>query len=65
MHSVEFGDLLGFVNAIEAELARFEASSQAVIEERCQASLQIQERYSLKNERQRSLLVWSQLLSSV
>jgi hypothetical protein len=65
IHSVEFGDLLGFVNAIEAELARFEASPQAVIEERCQASLQIQERYSLKNERQRSLLVWSQLLSSV
>ena len=64
MRAVEFGDLLGIVDAIEAELRRFEVAPQAVIEERCQASLQIQQRYSLKAEQETALQVWSQLISS-
>ena len=61
MHCVEFGDLLGFVDGIEAELRRFEQAPAAVAHERCQASRSLQERYSPEAERSVAEQVWGSL----
>jgi len=59
LRSVEFGDLLGWLEAIRAELRRFEADPRGVIEERCLASRTIQDQYSLQRESERCLEVWN------
>jgi len=61
MRAVEFGDLLGFVDALEAEVLRFEADPGAVGAERHAASAAILNRYSPEAERERALAVWGQL----
>ncbi|MEB3234835.1 MAG: hypothetical protein VKM98_05365, partial [Cyanobacteriota bacterium] len=61
MRTVEFGDLLGFVDALEAEVLRFEANPAAVGSERHAASAAILERYSPEAEKQRALEVWGSL----
>lgn len=64
MQAIEFGDLLGFVDAIEAEVQRFEANPDTVIQERCAASRLIQERYSPEAEAEAAVRVWGQLAKS-
>jgi len=64
MQAIEFGDLLGFVDAMEAEVQRFEANPEAVIQERCAASRMIQERYSPEAEAKAAVQVWGQLASN-
>lgn len=64
MRAIEFGDLLGFVDAIEAEVQRFEANPETVIQERCAASRLIQERYSPEAEADAAVRVWGQLANS-
>ena len=64
MQAIEFGDLLGFVDAIEAEVQRFEANPDTVILERCAASRLIQERYSPEAEAEAAVRVWGQLAKS-
>ena len=59
MRTVEFGDLLGFVDALEAEVLRFEADPAAVGSERHAASAAIRTRYSPEAERERALEVWT------
>ncbi|KZR70231.1 hypothetical protein PMIT1313_00540 [Prochlorococcus marinus str. MIT 1313] len=61
MKVVEFGDLMGFLDGIEAELKRFEANPNAVIQERFQASKIIQEMYSVEEERLSCLNAWQSL----
>jgi len=61
MRSVEFGDLLGFLEALEAEVLRFEAEPAAVGAEIHAASAAILARYSPEAERERALAVWSEL----
>jgi len=63
MRPVEFGDLLGFLDALEEEVLRFEADPGAVTTERCHASQQILERYGLEAERLQAMRVWSQLMA--
>lgn len=58
MHCVEFGDLMGFVNGIEAELIRFEQNPQAVISERHQAATTILERYGPEAESAACMGCW-------
>ena len=60
MHCVEFGDLMGFVNGIEAELTRFEQNPQAVITERHQAATTILQRYSPAVEAEACIQCWQQ-----
>lgn len=60
MHCVEFGDLMGFVNGIEAEITRFEHNPQAVIAERHQAATNILERYSPAAESAACVSCWEQ-----
>ena len=60
MQSVEFGDLMGFVNGIEGELTRFEHNPQAVIAERHQAATSILERYSPEAEAATCVSCWQQ-----
>jgi glycosyltransferase involved in cell wall biosynthesis len=64
IQAIEFGDLLGFVDAIEAEVQRFEANPETVIQERCAASRLIQERYSPEAEADAAVRVWGQLANS-
>ncbi len=56
--SVEFGDLLGWLTNMRAELRRFETEPEAVIQERCLASRTIQAQFSLVRESERCLEVW-------
>jgi len=64
IQAIEFGDLLGFVDAMEAEVQRFETNPEAVIQERCAASRMIQERYSPEAEAKAAVQVWGQLASN-
>ena len=61
MHCVEFGDLLGFIEALEREIMRFEANPIEVGSERHAAARAIQETYSPDAENQRALAVWGAL----
>jgi hypothetical protein len=61
MHAVDVGDLLGFLDALEAEVQRFEADPAAVGAERHAASAAILQRYSPEAERERALAVWGTL----
>ena len=61
LRAVEFGDLLGFVDALEAEVQRFEADPAGVGAERLGASAAILARYSPAAERERALAVWGTL----
>ena len=61
MRAVEYGDLLGFVDALETELQRFEADPAAAGAERHSASAAILQRYSPAAEREQALAVWGRL----
>jgi glycosyltransferase involved in cell wall biosynthesis len=61
MKVVEFGDLLGLLQGIKNELARFDANREQVIQERLEASRLILKRYSLEEEQACCLKTWSQL----
>lgn len=61
MQVVEFGDLLGLLKGIEQELDRFDATPEAVIQERLAASKLILQTYSLEAERDCCLRTWSQV----
>jgi len=60
MHCVDFGDLMGFVDGIEAELNRFEQDPLNVITERHQAATKILEHYSPKAESAACINCWQQ-----
>ena len=62
MRCVEFGDLMGFVNGIEAELSRFEDNPQAVIAERHKAASAILKRYSPEAESAACISCWKQFV---
>ena len=62
MHCVEFGDLLGFIEALEREIMRFEANPIEVGSERHAAARAIQETYSPAAENERALAVWGALV---
>ena len=61
MRTVEVGDLLGFLEALEAEVLRFEADPAGVGAERHAASAAVLTRYSPEAERARALEVWGEL----
>ena len=61
MKVVDFGDLLGLLQGIKGELARFDANREQVIQERLEASRLILQRYSLEEEQASCLKTWSQL----
>lgn len=62
MRHVEYGDLLGFLEALDAELCRFEANPQAVTAERIAVAQTIHARYGPAAEQSSSLQVWSEVL---
>lgn len=61
MRVVEFGDLLGLLQGIDAEIQRFDADPAQVIDERVKASQTIQARYGLEQERECCLRTWAHL----
>jgi len=61
MRTVEVGDLLGFLEALEAEVLRFEANPAVVYAERHAASAAVLTRYSPEAERARALEIWGWL----
>lgn len=65
MRAVEFGDLLGLLEGISLELARFDASPRDVIHERLMASKTIQERYGLDQEQACCLRTWAHLCPEI
>ena len=62
LHDVDFGDLLGFVNALEAAVLRFEADPQSETQLLLDRADALLKRYSLDEEANVSSKVWSQLL---
>ena len=58
---VEFGDLLGLLKGVEHELTRFDASPEAVIQERLAASETILTTYSLEAEIDCCLRTWAHI----
>ena len=62
MRCVEFGDLLSFLEALEQELQRFEASPELVSSQRIQAAQDIQTCYGPEQEQAVALRVWQQVL---
>ena len=65
MRCVEFGDLMGFVDSIEAELSRFEEHPAEVISERLRASKEILKMYSPEVELDACLQCWQQFQTQV
>ena len=65
MKVVEFGDLLGLLQGIKSELARFDANREQVIQERLEASRLILQRYSLEEERACCLRTWTDLCQAI
>ena len=61
MRCVEFGDLYGFVEALEEEILRFETDPIIVGSERYAAARAIQTTYSPEAEQERALAVWGGL----
>ena len=61
MNTVEFGDLLGFVDAIEEEVAQFEQHTEAVTLKRHQASQHILKQFSPAAEREQATATWHQV----
>ncbi len=61
MRVVEFGDLLGLLNGVEQELARFDAAPEEVIQERLAASETILQTYSLEAELDCCLRTWAHI----
>ena len=61
MHVVEFGDLLGLLKGVDQEVARFDASPEAVIQERLEASETILQTYSLEAELECCLRTWADI----
>ena len=59
---VPFGDLLAFVNSLEAAISRFEADPDAMTQHLVDQAVVLRERYSLEQERDRCLEVWSGLI---
>ena len=65
MKVVEFGDLLGLLQGIKSELARFDTDREQVIQERLEASRLILKLYSLEEEQACCLRTWTQLCRTV
>jgi len=65
LYSVEYGDLLGFLQQLEAAVLRFEQDPQTVTQELLQRSEQLLHAYSLEAEEQRCLQVWAAIASGV
>ena len=61
MKSVEFGDLLEFINTLENSLVSFEQNPQAGLLLREQAALAIQAKYNLEAETKNCIKVWEEL----
>ena len=60
---VPFGDLLAFVNGLEAAVGRFEADPEAMTQHLVQQAVALRQRYSLPEEQKRCLTVWPALIS--
>jgi len=62
LHSVEFGDLFGFIQQLETALQAFEADPDGSTTTLINSALALRERYSPERERERALEVWGQLV---
>ena len=64
LHEVEFGDLLGFLDALEQALLAFEQDPQTHTQRLLDHALRIRERYAPDREQEQAIRVWSSLLSA-
>lgn len=62
LHEVEFGDLLGFLQALEAAVAWFDQDPGAATQQLLEQALQIRQRYAPDQEEARAVRVWGQWL---
>jgi len=62
MQAVEFGDLLGMLDAIETELRRFEDHPEQVAQERMAIAQAIQQRYGPQAEHDQAVKVWTDVI---
>lgn len=64
LHEVEFGDLLGFLHALESAVTWFEQDPALATERLLAQALQIRQHYALEQEEARAMRVWGQWLTA-
>lgn len=65
LHEVEFGDLLGFLQALEAAVCWFDRDPATATQQLLQQALQIRQRYAPAQEETCASQVWGQWLAAV